>query len=149
MLLQIAAPIPRVPPVTSATRPLSFSPPGTWVPSRVFSAVAIASTSPRGFRPLLQPLIDVRPDLLACLRAGHQPDVPAGPVQRGDVVAADQPKQRLRALRRRDVVGTGGDDQHTLINAREIDPLTAEPHPPTDEPVLLVHPGDPVSVRGG
>src|SRR4029078_11098083 len=77
---QIAAPMPRVPPVTSATPPSSLSPArltfwASWVVAMPVSpssrCVALA------LRALPEPLGDVRPDLLAGARSGHEADVAA------------------------------------------------------------------------
>src|SRR3954451_13647048 len=99
---QIAAPMPRVPPVTSATRPSSLSPTRAafWL-----SCVVAMSSLPSSLsgcslavRALAEPLGEVGPDLLARPRAGHEADVAAGPVEVRDVLAADHVEQRKRAL---------------------------------------------------
>src|SRR5919112_6300635 len=128
---QMAAPMPRVPPVTRATRPSSLSPTrltfwASWVVAMPVSplsrCVALA------VRALAEPLGDVRPDLLAGARAGHEADVPAGPVEVGDVLAAHHVEQRQGALARRDVVGARGDDEHVLVHLAQVHAPPAEAH---------------------
>src|SRR3954447_21495705 len=132
-LRDIAAPMPRVPPVTSATRPSSLRGP---VPAArgAVSVLAISVLLPRcvqlPVRARLQPLRDIGPDLVPRPGAGHQADVPAGAVEVGDVLAADQVEQRARAGRRRDVVGTRGDDEQALLDVPQVDAPVADPHPP-------------------
>src|SRR6185295_234083 len=117
---QIAAPMPRVPPVTSATRPSSLSPTRAafWLSCVV--AMSLSPSYPLAVRALAEPLGEVGPDLLARPRAGHEADVPAGPVEVRHVLAADHVEQRQRALARGDVIGPGGDDQDVLVDVAEI-----------------------------
>src|SRR3954451_15043268 len=124
---QIAAPMPRVPPVTSATRPSSLSPtratlPVSWVVVMSLSSLPLSSA----VRALAEPFGEVGPDLLARPGAGHEADVPAGPVEVRDVLAADHVEQRQRALARGDVVGPGGDDQDVLVDVAEIHATAAK-----------------------
>src|SRR6185295_458970 len=143
---QIAAPMPRVPPVTRAVRPASLSPTRvtfglSWVVAMFSLPFLSLSLFSLAVRALAEPFGEVGPDLLARPRAGHEADVPAGPVEVGDVLAADHVEQRERPLAWRDVVGAGGDDQDVLVDVAEIHPLAANAHPIADEPVLLVHEG--------
>src|SRR3954463_14726993 len=147
MLRQIAAPMPRLPPVTSATRPSSRMPMASCL-----AWVAVASAI--GFLPLrflapgalAEPVREVGPDLVARLRAGHQADVAAGAVEVRDVGAARPLDQRDRARARRDVVGAGGDDEQVLLDLAQVDAPPAQPHDPLRQAVLLVHRGDPLGV---
>src|SRR4051812_1401524 len=144
---QIAAPMPRVPPVTSAVRPSSLSPTrATFCCSSVVAMAGLPSLS-LAVRTLVEPLGEVGPDLLARPRAGHEADVPAGAVEVRDVLAADHVEQRQRALARGDVVGAGGHDEHVLVDLAKVDALAADPHALAHQAVLLVHEGDPVPVR--
>src|SRR3954470_5614688 len=138
---QIAAPMPRVPPVTSATRPSSLSPtratlPVSWVVAMSLSSLPLSSA----VRALAEPFGEVGPNLLARPGAGHEADVPAGPVEVRDVLAAEHVEQRQRPLARSDVVGPGRHDQDVLVDAGEVDAPAVEPHAAADEAVLLVHP---------
>src|SRR4051812_45331927 len=145
---QIAAPMPRVPPVTSATRPSSLSPTRLTFWASCVVAMPLSSLQVvLPVRALAEPLRDVGPDLVAGARAGHQADVPAGPVEVGDVLAAEHVEQRQRALPGGDVVRPGGDDQHVLVHLAQVDALAADAHALADEAVLLVHVGDPLAVR--
>ena len=47
---------------------------------------------------------------------------------------------------RGDVVGARGDDEQVLVDRPQVDALAAQPHAAAHEPVLLVHPGDPLAV---
>src|SRR3954463_13536479 len=127
---QIAAPMPRVPPVTRATRPSSLLPARStfWlscvvaIPFSPLSPPAAWGCCSPATRALAEPLGEVGPDLLARPRAGHQADVAAGPVEVRDILAADHVEQRERALARRDVVRARGDDEHVLIDLAQVDP---------------------------
>src|SRR3954470_23787425 len=153
---QIAAPMPRVPPVTRATRPSSLLPARStfWLSCVVAIRSVLSLRVLRGvrcccsaIRALAEPLGEVGPDLLARPRAGHEADVAAGPVEVRDVLAADHVEQRERALARRDVVRAGGDDEHVLVDLAQVDALAADPHALAHEAVLLVHERDPLPVR--
>src|SRR3954462_11968988 len=152
---QIAAPMPRVPPVTRATRPSSLLPARSTFWLSCVVALPFSPLSPRAawgcccsaIRALAEPLGEVGPDLLARPRAGHQADVAAGPVEVRDTLAADHVEERQRALARRDVVGAGGDDEHVLVDLAQVDALAADPHALAHEAVLLVHERDPLPVR--
>src|SRR4051794_21838541 len=144
---QIAAPMPRVPPVTSAVRPSSLSPTrATFCCSCVVAMAGLPSLS-LAVRTLVEPLGEVGPDLLARPRAGHQADVPAGAVEVRDVFAADHVEQRERSLARGDVVGAGGHDEYVLVDLAQVDALAADPQALAHQAVLLVHEGDPLPVR--
>src|SRR3954464_220621 len=145
---QIAAPMPRVPPVTGATRPSSLSPTRAafWL-SCVVAMSSLSLSLPLAVRALAEPLGEVGPDLLARPRAGHEADVPAGPVEVRHVLAADHVEQRQRALARGDVVRAGGDHEQVLVDLAQVDALAADPQALPDEAVLLVHVGDPLPVR--
>src|SRR3954464_12202280 len=98
---QIAAPMPRVPPVTSATRPSSLSPtratlPVSWVVVMSLSSLPL----PSAVRALAEPFGEVGPDLLARPGAGHEADVPAGPVEVRHVLAAAARHARQREIGR-------------------------------------------------
>src|SRR3954452_25529457 len=143
---QIAAPMPRVPPVTSAVRPSSLSP--TRATFRLSCVVAMSLSLPLSslaVRALAEPLGEIGPDLLAPPRAGHEADVPAGPVEVRDVFAADHVEQRQRALARGDVVRAGGDHEHVLVHLPQVDALAADAQALADQAVLLVHERDPVA----
>src|SRR3954465_14090434 len=146
---QIAAPTPRVPPVTSATLPSSLLP--ARVTFCVLSCVVAIALSFSGsclaVRALAEPLGEVGPDFLAPPGAGHQPDVSARPVEVRDVLAADHVEQRERALARRDVVRAGGDHEDVLVDLAQVDALAADPHALAHQAVLLVHERDPLPVR--
>src|SRR4051812_1927876 len=152
---QIAAPMPRVPPVTRATRPSSLLPARSTFWLSCVVAIPFSPLSPRAawgcccsaIRALAEPLGEVGPDLLARPRAGHETDVAAGPVEVRDVLAADHVEQRERALARRDVVRARGDDEHVLVDLAQVDPFAADPHALAHEAVLLVHERDPLPVR--
>src|SRR5919202_4172477 len=149
---QIAAPMPRVPPVTRATRPSSLLPTrSTFWLSCVVAIVSLLSQVLPGcclaVRALAEPLGEVGPDLLARARAGHEADVAAGPVEVGHVLAADHVQQRQGPLARGDVVGAGGDDEHVLVDVAQVDPLAADAQALAHQAVLLVHERDPLPVR--
>src|SRR4051794_25315006 len=153
---QIAAPMPRVPPVTRATRPSSLLPARStfWLSCVVAIRSLLSLRVLRGcccsaIRALAEPLGEVGPDLLARPRAGHQADVAAGAVEVRDVLAADHVEQRERALARRDVVRAGGHDEHVLVDLAQVDALAADPHALAHEAVLLVHERGPLPVRLG
>src|ERR1039458_1167909 len=103
--------MPRLPPVTSATRPVSSR--GRWLCSigPVLVCIAFMALSCSTCRTLCEPLDDVWPDAVAGVRADHQPDVPARAIEMGDVRAADQVEDHDGALAWRDAVGRGRDDQ--------------------------------------
>src|SRR3954447_6458989 len=116
MLWQIAAPMPRVPPVTSATRPSSLRGP---VPAAGGACVWVALmcvSPPLAIGALVEPLRDVRPDLVARLRPRHQADVPAGAGGVRDVLARQEVEQGQRARARGDVVAPRRDDQQVLVD---------------------------------
>src|SRR4051794_981222 len=143
----IAAPIPRVPPVTRATRPDSR-------PGRVAGAGLVSVTLMRNpppsvslVRALRQPLGDLRPDLVARLRARHQADVTARPVQVRHVLGADEVEHGQRAGPRCDVIRAGRHHQQVLVDPPQVDAAAAQAQRAPDQPVLLVHPGDPLPVR--
>src|SRR4051794_2680950 len=115
-LFEIAAPIPRVPPVTSATRPSSERGPVPAACGAVSVAIACSSPLVLAIRARFEPVGYVRPDLLPRARAGHQADVAPRPVEVRHVLARDQVKQRAGARRRRDVVGAGGDHEQVLVD---------------------------------
>src|SRR3954451_19625692 len=141
--LVIAAPMPRVPPVTSATRPERR-------PGRVAGAGLVSVTLMRILRPLSlvralrEPLGDLRPDLLARLRARHEADVAAGPVEVRHVLGGHEIQQRHGARPRSDVVRPGRDDEQVLVDPPQVDEPAAQPQRAAHEPVLLVHPRDPL-----
>src|SRR4051812_32104713 len=143
----IAAPIPRVPPVTSATRPDRR--PGRVAGAGLLSVTLMANPPPSLslVRALRQPLGDLRPYLVARLRAGHQPDVTARPVEMRHVLGGDQVEQRERSRARRDVVRAGRHHQHVLVDLPQVDAAPAQAHGPAHQAVLLVHPRDPLAVR--
>src|SRR3954447_1812814 len=145
---QIAAPMPRVPPVTSATRPSSLSPTRAafWL-SCVVAMSSLSLFSSLAVRALAEPLGEVRPDLLARPRAGHEADVATRPVEVRDVLAADHVEQRQRPLARGDVVRAGGHHEQVLVHLAQVDALAAKPQALAHQAVLLVHEGDPVPVR--
>src|SRR3954453_9301809 len=145
---QIAAPIPRVPPVTSATRPSGFSPTRAafWL-SCVVAMSSISLFSSLAVRALAEPLGEVRPDLVARPRAGHEADVATRPVEVRDVLAADHVEQRQRPLARGDGVRAGGRHEQVLVHLAQGDALAAKPQALAHQAVLLVHEGDPVPVR--
>src|SRR4051812_42183362 len=151
---QIAAPMPRVPPVTRATRPSSLLPARSvfWLSCVVAMRSVLSLRVLRGsccsaIRALAEPLGEVGPDLLARPRAGHEADVAAGPVEVRHVLAADHVEQRQRALAGRDVVRAGGDHEHVLVDLAQVDALAADPHALAHQAVLLVHERDPLPVR--
>src|SRR3954466_9612218 len=145
---QIAAPMPRVPPVTSATRPSSLSPTRAafWL-SCVVAMSSLSLFSSLAVRALAEIIGEVRPDFLARPRAGHEADVATRPVEVRDVLAADHVEQRQRPLARGDVVGAGGDDEQVLVDLAQVDALAADPQALAHQAVLLVHEGDPLPVR--
>ena len=51
-----------------------------------------------------------------------------------------------RCPRGRDVVRARGDHEQVLLDPSQVDALAAQPQATGDEPVLLVHPGDPLAV---
>src|SRR5919201_217684 len=109
----IAAPMPRVPPVTSATRPSSLRGPvpaagGAWVSVGALMRSPIRRPCASASGALLQPLRDVRPDLLAGAGAGHQADVADLAVEVRDVLGRHNVEQRQGPRPRRDVVGACG-----------------------------------------
>src|SRR3954469_25834811 len=110
----IAAPMPRVPPVTNATRSLSLSPDGACVCSR-FSVTDMCFSPSSAVRALAEPVGEFGPDLLLRLGFRHEPDVATGAVEVRDVAARHEVEQRQRARRGRDVVGAGGHDQQVLV----------------------------------
>src|ERR671933_2502306 len=129
---QIAAPMPRVPPVTRATRPSSLLPTrSTFWLSCVVAIVSLLSQVLPGcclaVRALAEPLGEVGPDLLARARAGHEADVAARPVEVRDVLAADHVEQRKGALARGDVVGAGGADEDVVVGVVQVEAPPAEP----------------------
>src|SRR3954454_25390674 len=143
----IAAPIPRVPPVTSATRPDRR--PGRVAGAGLLSVTLIANPPPSLslVRALRQPLGDLRPDLPARLRARHQPDVAARPVEVRHVLRGDQVEQRQRPRAWRDVVRARRHHQQVLVDPPQVDLAAAQPHGAGHQAVLLVHPRDPLAVR--
>src|SRR3954449_10831848 len=135
---QIAAPMPRVPPVTSATRPSSLSPTRATFWLSCVVAICLSLRLSLAVRALAEPLGEIGPDLLARPRAGHEADVPAGPVEVRDVLAAHHVEQRQRALARGDVVGPGGHDEHVLVDLAQVDALAAQAQALAHKAVLLV-----------
>src|SRR4051812_10145112 len=146
----IAAPIPRVPPVTNATLP-----PSSPVPAQSARACGSMVVDIRlcllsawsVVRALGQPCPELGPDLVLGLGARHEADVAARARQVRDVLAGDEVQQRDRRLTRGDVVGAGGHDKQVLLDAPQVDALPAQLDAAADEPVLLVHPRRPLPPR--
>src|ERR1700730_8180603 len=129
-LWQIAAPIPRVPPVTNATRPckrgrLTFDSVGLVATTDILSPNSVANSMARATG---QPVRELGPDLMFGLRTGHQTDVSAWALQVGDVLARDQIKQWDGAGRWGDVVRVGCHHEQVLLDPPQVHPLAAQPH---------------------
>src|SRR6185312_15571582 len=124
--------MPRVPPVTSATRPSSARVP---VPAACGAAWAVVML------PLFSPL-PRGGSLQESERSASQPAI-SGQMS----VRALDPAMRPMWLPGRDVVRARGHDQQVLLDVAQVDALPAEAHGARDELVALVHRLDPLAVR--
>src|ERR1700730_4534493 len=111
--------MPRVPPVTKATRPCKRG--RLTVDSVRLLMTDMSSLLTSVARAPAQPVGELGPDLMLGLRARHEPDVAALAVEIRDVLARDQVEQRDRAVRWGDVIGSRGHHEQVLFDPRQVD----------------------------